>query len=73
MNAIKNIRKNTFAISQREFAKICDVDQGTVSRWESDDSDRYPDLSHMGKIRSYAIEKDIQWSDTLFFDKNFEI
>lgn len=65
MNAMKNIRKNVFSVTQAEFAAIAGVTQATVSRWESGIA---PSLSEMQSIRAAAYERGINWDDSWFFE-----
>jgi len=65
MNALKNIRKNIFRVTQAEFAVVAGVTQATVSRWENGVA---PSLEEMQAIRSAASEREIHWTDALFFE-----
>ncbi|WP_173995079.1 helix-turn-helix transcriptional regulator [Agrobacterium tumefaciens] len=64
MNEIRHIRKDLFKVSQAEFAAALGVAQSTVSRWERGVP---PSLDEMKEIRSVAIERGIDWSDSYFF------
>lgn len=65
MNALKNIRKNIFNVTQSEFSKIAGVSQAAVSRWENGVA---PSLEEMKAIRSAAQERGINWQDAYFFE-----
>jgi len=65
MNALKNIRKNVFAVTQAEFATVAGVTQATVSRWENGVA---PSLDDMRAIRTAAEERGVVWDDRYFFE-----
>ena len=66
INALRNIRKNVFKVTQTEFATLAGVTQATVSRWENGVA---PSLEEMQAIRKAASEReDIDWDDGLFFE-----
>jgi transcriptional regulator with XRE-family HTH domain len=65
MNAMRHIRVSVFGLTQAEFAKLADVGQATVSRWENGVS---PSLEEMQAIRSAAFARGINWDDRLFFE-----
>lgn len=67
MNAIRNIRKNVFGVTQQEFAAIAGVHQSMVSRWESNDA--APTLDEINRIRAAASNRKLKqrWTDKLFF------
>ncbi|QRY68176.1 helix-turn-helix domain-containing protein [Ensifer sp. PDNC004] len=66
MNAIQNIRKNVFGLTQVEFSVVAGVTQASVSRWEKHDV--APSLDEMTRIRQAAMERDLPWNDRLFFE-----
>ncbi len=66
MNAIQNIRKNFFKLTQVEFSAVAGVAQATVSRWEKHDV--APSLDEMMRIRRAAKERHLPWDDRLFFE-----
>ena len=65
MNALRNIRKNVFAVTQAQFAMVAGVTQATVSRWENGVA---PSLDEMKAIRRAAEERGINWDDRYFFE-----
>jgi DNA-binding transcriptional regulator YiaG len=65
MNALKNIRKNIFNLTQAEFAAIAGVGQATVCRWET--GGYPPSLNELQAIRSAAKERNIKWNDEWFY------
>lgn len=69
MNAVKYIRKRVFKLNQAPFAaEVAKVSQATVSRWERDDlPGSQPNRTEMGRIRSAAIERGLDWDDNWFF------
>lgn len=66
MNVWHHIRKQSFGLSQTEFADILSVHQSTVSRWEH--GDLTPSVRELAIIRSLAKERGIEWSDEWLFD-----
>ncbi|WP_188825054.1 helix-turn-helix domain-containing protein [Brucella endophytica] len=70
MNALKNIRKNVFKVTQQEFSAVAGVTQATVSRWERGVA---PSLDEMKAIRDAAVKRGINWDDSLFFDAPAEV
>lgn len=69
MNALKNIRVNVFGVTQSEMARLVNVTQATVSRWEKGVP---PSLDDMRAIRDAARAQKLDWSDALFFDDSKE-
>ncbi len=67
MSSLRHIRTNIFRLKQAEFAVVCQVDQSTVSKWESGDLE--PSLSQMRRIRDMAKKRRMKWSDKWFFEK----
>lgn len=65
MNALKNIRKNVFKVTQSEFSVVAGVTQATVSRWENGVA---PSLDEMRAIREAAANRGIAWDDSFFFE-----
>ncbi|KAB2656293.1 helix-turn-helix domain-containing protein [Brucella tritici] len=65
MNTIRFIRKSVFKVGQGEFAKIANVAQATVSRWERSESS--PTLDEIKRIRDEAAARAIPWSDDWLF------
>ncbi len=65
MNALKNIRKNVFKVTQSEFSVVAGVTQATVSRWENGVA---PSLDEMRAIREAAASRGIAWDDSFFFE-----
>jgi transcriptional regulator with XRE-family HTH domain len=68
MNSIRHIRESVLRITQIELAEIAGTTQGTVSRWEKGTLE--PDRDQLAKIREAAIERGIEWRDSLFFSLN---
>lgn len=66
MNVLKHIRTVKFAVTQAEFSAIAGVTQATVSRWENGVP---PSLDEMRAIRSAAIERELDWDDSIFFEE----
>lgn len=66
MNAIMDIRKNRFGVSQAAFAVVAGVSQATVSRWENGELE--PKRRELARIRAAATTLGIEWSDAWFFD-----
>lgn len=61
------IRENVFKCdTQEKFAQILDVDQATVSRWET--GKRRLDRTAQEKIRAVAKERGIKWDNNWFFE-----
>lgn len=67
MNVMHEIRTRVFRISQVEMAKIADVRQSTVSRWENGSAE--PGLSELIRIRTEASRRRLKWRDAWFFKK----
>ncbi|RWB85953.1 MAG: XRE family transcriptional regulator [Mesorhizobium sp.] len=65
MSAIRHIRCHIFKLNQAEFAAIAGVTQASVSRWEAGTA---PSLDEMRAIREAAIERNIEWNDSWFFE-----
>lgn len=66
MNAITNIRKNLFAMSQTAFADMLGVTQPVVSDMERTGR---VSIRHQQTIRDEAVKRGIEnWSDSLFFE-----
>lgn len=53
-------------MTQREFAALVGVNQGTISRWETNLAE--PSRGEMERIRSLADHHGHDWSDTWFFE-----
>lgn len=66
MHPIHHIRTKVFHVTQDEIARIAEVKQATVSRWES--GKLKPGLGEMERIRTAALERGLPWDDTLFFE-----
>ena len=66
MSAISSIRKEILGVSQAALAEIAGVTQPTVSRWER--GELSPSLEEMERIRDYAQQRGLAWSDSWFFD-----
>lgn len=67
MNAIHQVRKHVFGVTQQQFAEIAGVQQSMVSRWENGQS--APTLEEMNRIRAAAAIRKLKrkWRDDLFF------
>jgi transcriptional regulator with XRE-family HTH domain len=65
MNPIRNIRTNLFRLSQSDFAALIGRTQASVSRWESGGPFTNED---MAAIRTAASNRNLEWSDRLFFE-----
>jgi transcriptional regulator with XRE-family HTH domain len=66
VSPITHIRTKVFDCpTQEAFAKLIGCQQSTVSRWESG---MEPDRASLARIREVAIERGIQWDDSLFFE-----
>lgn len=67
MNAIHQVRKLVFGVTQQQFAEIAGVQQSMVSRWENGQS--APTLEEMNRIRAEAGNRKLKrrWRDDLFF------
>jgi transcriptional regulator with XRE-family HTH domain len=65
MNAVRNIRKSVFKLSQAQFAAVACVSQPTVSRWEKGSE---PSRDDMERIRSAALDRGLGWDDKWFFE-----
>lgn len=67
MNAIHQIRKHVFGVTQQQFAEIAGVQQSMVSRWENNQA--APTLEEMNRIRVAASDRKLKrkWRDDLFF------
>ncbi len=67
MNATKRIRTK-LGLTIVELAEVVGVSQGTVSRWENHQTyGHYPDVRHIGLLRSYALARGIPWDDSILF------
>ncbi len=66
MNTVEHIRTKVFGLKQGAFAKVAGVSQATVSRWEKQGSE--PTRDDMDRIRSAAMERGLEWNDSLFFE-----
>lgn len=61
------IRETVFdCATQERFAMILDVDQATVSRWET--GKRRLDRTAQEKIRAAAKARGLKWDDSWFFE-----
>jgi len=67
LNAIHQVRKHVFGVTQQQFAEIAGVQQSMVSRWENGQS--APTLEEMQRIREAAASRKLlrRWRDDLFF------
>lgn len=65
MSNIRKIRKEVLGLTQKQLADLCDVDQGTVSRWEQGRLD--PRLSDLKKMREKALLDGARLKDSEFF------
>lgn len=65
MNAMREIRKNVFKLTQKQFADLAGVPQSRVSRWETGES--APTLDELQVIRAAAKDRKIRLSDKVFF------
>lgn len=66
MNQILHIRTQVLRLTQAELAKIANVSQGTVSKWENGELE--PDRDELGRIREEARRRGVEWDDKLFFE-----
>jgi transcriptional regulator with XRE-family HTH domain len=66
MGPIEHIRREVLKISQAELARVAETTQPTVSRWERGKLE--PSRAELAKIRQEITEKNLQWSDSWFFD-----
>lgn len=48
------------------MAAIAIVSQGTVSKWENGEGN--PNREEMARIRTAAIQREIPWDDSWFFE-----
>lgn len=65
------IRTQVFDMSQKEFADLLGVAQGTVSRWErpiDNEMVLLPDYADLMKIRDAAKRRGLQWHDSWFWE-----
>lgn len=65
MSNIRKIRKEVLGLTQKQLADLCDVDQGTVSRWEQGTLE--PRLSDLKKMREKASLDGARLKDSDFF------
>jgi transcriptional regulator with XRE-family HTH domain len=65
MNQISFLRRQIFKINQAEFAKLAQVGQATVSRWENDENS--PSLYHIKNLRNAAAMRGIAWDHEWLF------
>lgn len=67
MNALENIRRNVFGMTQQDFAALVGVPQSRISRWENAESS--PSLEEIGRIRDAAKGRKLKraWNDKLLF------
>lgn len=66
MNPLLHIRKNVFAASQAEMARIAGVWQGTWSKYER--GEFAPGGDALERIRNEAIRRKLDWNDRWFFE-----
>ena len=66
MRPIAHIRTKLFKMNQTAFAKVAGSNQGTVSRWETGELE--PDRDILERIREAALDRGLEWSDSLFFE-----
>ena len=66
MRPMEYIRREVFGISQVAMAAIARVNQATVSRWETGDSE--PSRAEMDRIREKARQMGLKWRDSWFFE-----
>lgn len=65
LNAMAQIRKHVFRLTQAELAEIIDASQATISRWETGESE--PPRDKLAMIREEARRRKIKWRDDMFF------
>jgi len=53
-------------MSQSGFGAIAGVDQGTISKWER--GVLVPSQDELRRIRQYALDNNIPWEDSWFFE-----
>lgn len=70
MNIMYHIRTTVLRITQSEMALIAGTQQATVSRWETNDTDKLliPNREQLFAIRNEAVKRGLDWSDSWFFD-----
>jgi DNA-binding transcriptional regulator YiaG len=66
MNAMLHIRVNVFRVSQYEMARIAQVSQPTVSKWES--GLHVPLSTALKNIRQEAKKRRVRWDDAWFWE-----
>lgn len=66
MTPFRHIRVNVFKITQEEMSMALGLSQPTISRLENDKVSLTSDV--MQRVRSYAAENGIKWSDKHFFE-----
>jgi len=72
MNATKRIR-TMLGLTISEFAAVVGVSQGTVSRWENEQTyGHYPDIRQVGLMRDFAIKRGLAWDDSILFPTSAE-
>lgn len=60
------IRERVFRMTQTDFAEALQVNQSTISRWESEAFG--PSYEEMVSIRRAASERGLEWHDSWFFE-----
>lgn len=65
MSNMRHIRKNVLRITQKELSSWCQVDQGTVSRWEAGTLE--PRLSDLKNIVQNAAANGVTLPCSAFF------
>lgn len=53
-------------LTQAELAKVADVAQSTVSKWENGQLE--PSREELDRIRADAFERGLEWDDRWFFE-----
>lgn len=66
MSPFAYIRIEVFCLSQKKFAAMIGVNQGTVSRW--DNGTNHPDYAGLQIIREQAKAQGLAWNDSWFFE-----
>ena len=66
MNPMFHIRKNVFAVTQAEMARIAAAGQAAVSRWENGVT--FPTAVQLERIRVEARRRGLDWDDSWFFE-----
>jgi transcriptional regulator with XRE-family HTH domain len=66
MTPMQRVRKSVLGLSQSELARIAQVSQGTVSKWETGELE--PGRDELGRIRDAARARGIAWDDRWFFE-----